>query len=178
MEKEKGKINPFIEHLRPTEEILWLFLKARPTLLSRIAAPGLFMVGFVGLFIYGATDGLPDIERIKAVSLAIGLIVLIGTFVFIPMGIYALFKRGRSSNHLPEQAYAVTSERLLYRDKKNVTTIALEDLPPVSLFLGGGGKGTLSFGAMFPIWPDVDDAIRIKQLIDDAQKKQMQRIAG
>jgi hypothetical protein len=127
--------------------------------------------GIIGYSVMSDKSLRPE-EQMNIVVIAVGATAGIIVFVAIIRGLYKLFTRNRP----PERAYAITNQRLLYRNRKNVSALPLEHVPSVSLFLGDGGKGTFSFGAMFPMWPDVDDAIRIKHLIDDAQKKRMQRL--
>jgi len=173
-EPAKRKKNPFAEQMRPTEDILWLGVKARRGLWGQVASVGVIVavVGVsVGLGVI-SDKTLQDTERIKIAALIVGGAVVIAALLLLVIGLYALLTRNRP----PEQAYAITNERLLYRSKKTVSTIALEKLPSVSLFLGDGTKGTFSFGAFFPMWSDVENAIEVKHLMDDAQKQRMQRI--
>jgi len=175
-EKREDKLNPFASDLRPKEEVLWFSVPKQPRLgfwyqailyLVVLAVIG----GIIGFSVISDTSLRPQ-EQMNIVGLVVGGVGAIMLVILLIQGLYRLFTRNRPA----ERAYAVTNERLLYRDKKNVASIPLEHLPSVSLFLGDGNKGTFSFGALFPMWPDVDDAIRIKHLIDDAQKKRMQRL--
>ncbi len=174
-EKAKGQKNPFADEIRPTEQVLWLFAPAQ-------AGISFLYEFFLYLFILAVVGGviaysvttdrsLDQQEQIEIITVVVGATAAIIVVIALIRGLYRLVTR----NRLPERAYAVTSERLLYRNKKNVSSIPLEHVPSVSLFLGDGNKGTFSFGALFPMWPDVDDAIRIKHLIDEAQKKRMQK---
>lgn len=175
-EKTKGQTHPFASELRPKEEVLWFSVPKQPGAGFWTQA-ALYLVvlavigGIMGFSVISDTSLQPQ-EQINIVALVVGGTAVVMVIIILIRGVYALFTRNRP----PERAYAVTNERLLYRNYKNVSSIPLEHLPPVSLFLGDGNKGTFSFGALFPMWPDVEDAIRIKHLIDDAQKKRMQKI--
>jgi hypothetical protein len=176
-EKEKnGKPHPFAGQLRPTEEVLWLSVPSQPgsSFLYQAGLYGVMLLVVAGIIGFSVLSdkSLKTEEQIKIVSLAVGATAVVIVVILLVRGLYGLLTRNRP----PERAYAVTNERLLYRNKKNVSSIPLEHVPSVSLFLGDGDKGTFSFGALFPMWPDVEDAIRIKHLIDDAQKKRMQKL--
>jgi hypothetical protein len=173
-DKEKGKSHPFAGHLNPTEDVLWMSAPSRPsTAKQQVLAMGAILLGVVILLLVGVvSDKTPLAEKF---AIVVTVSVIAGVAILVVFGVMWVFRRLTRSNQL-ERAYAVTNERLLYRNKKNVLSIPLEYVPSVSLFLGDGDKGTFSFGALFPMWPDVEDAIRIKHLIDDAQKKRMQRL--
>lgn len=175
-EKAKGQQNPFADQIRPTEQVLWLFAPTQPRLsfLYEFFLYLIILAVIGGIIAYSvSTDrSLDEQERIDIIMVVVGGTAAAMAVIAVIRGLYRLVTR----NRLPELAYAVTNERLLYRNKKNVSSIPLEHVPSVSLFLGDGSKGTFSFGALFPMWPDVEDAIRVKHLIDDAQKKRMQKL--
>ena len=173
-DKKKGKTHPFAGHLNPTEEVLWMSAPShRSTARQQVLAMGAILLGVVILLLVGVvSDKTPLAEKF---AIVVTVSVIAGVVILVVFGVIWVFKR-LTRGGLPEHAYAITNERLLYRNKKAVSTIPLEQLPSISLFLGDGDKGTFSFGALFPMWPDVEDAIRIKHLIDDVQKKRMQRL--
>ena len=173
--KAKNKKNPFADQMRPTEQLLWTDSKARPSMWGQLVGVGLFIVIIAGSVGFGVISdkSLKDADKIKIAAVVIGGTLAIAAVILVLMGLYRLL----TGNRAPEQAYAITNERLLYRSKKTVSTIPLENLPSVSLFLGDGTKGTFSFGAFFPMWSDVENAIEVKHMIDDAQKQRMQRIS-
>jgi hypothetical protein len=173
-EKSKSKSHPFAGYLNPMEEVLWMSAPSQPsTAKQQLLAMGAILVGVVMMLLVGVvSDKTPLFEKF-AIVMTVSIIA--GIAILVVFGVMWVFKRLTRST-LPEHAYAITNERLLYRNKKHVSSIPLENLPAVSLFLGNGDKGTFSFGALFPMWPDIEDAIRIKHLIDDAQKKRMQRL--
>jgi len=170
-EKSKGKTHPFAGHLRPAEEVLWLSSPAQPGAWNQLLIlGGIIAVVAVSVGIGVMTDNdLNTDDRVKIVAVLGGGSLALAVLYLLIRGVIKLFTRNRP----PERAYAITNERLLYRNKKDVSSIPLEKLPSISLFLGDGTKGTFSFGALFPMWPDVEDAIHIKHLIDDAQKKRI-----
>lgn len=175
-DKEKGKSHPFAGQLNPTEEVLWMSAPtpSQPsTAKQQVLAMGAILLSVVVVLLVGVvSDKTPLFEKF---AIVLTVSVIAGVAILVVFGVMWVFRR-LTQGGLAERAYAVTNERLLYRNGHNVASIPLEHLPSVSLFLGYDNKGTFSFGALFPMWPDVDDAIRIKHLIDDAQKKRMQRL--
>lgn len=169
-EKNKSKSHPFAGYLRESEEVLWMSGQAPDSATRKqMVAMGVTIFGVAAAVAFGlVSDGdMKSDEKLKIFLGVMGL-TLVGILGWLLLwGLSRLIRGVRQ----PERIYAVTNERLLYRSKKSVSSIALEALPPVSLFLGENNKGTFSFGAFFPMWPDVEDAITVKHLIDDAQRQ-------
>lgn len=173
--KAKNKKNPFADQMRPTEQLLWTDSKARPSMWGSLAGIGVFILIIAVSVGFGIMSDktLKNEDKIGIAVVIVGGTLAIAAVVLVLMSLYRLLTGGRR----PEQAYAITNERLLYRSKKTVSSIPLEKLPSVSLFLGDGTKGTFSFGAFFPMWSDVENAIEVKHMMDDAQKQRLQKIA-
>lgn len=174
-EKTKAKAHPFSGHLRPREEILWMSAPSTPsTGKQQVIAVGVVLVTVLAVMVFAlfSDDKVPPEERMPILAVMMGIIVGLLAIWLVLRGLWHLITRSR----LPERAYAITNERLLYRSKKDVSSIPLESVPSVSLFLGDGTKGTFSFGALFPMWPDVENAIEVKHMIDAAQKKRLREI--
>jgi hypothetical protein len=166
MNKEKKKSHPFATHLRETEEILWI--SAESNVISRQRALrmtiGLDIIFTVFIILMIAIRGyFSDFEIMAVISIALVSLVLVA-----PIAAIMVFFVIRTQNRT-RQIYAVTNERLLHRMEGDVKTIALEALPPISVFQSDHSKGTLSFGPFFPMWPDVENAATVKKIIEDAK---------
>jgi hypothetical protein len=171
-EKEKGKSHPFVGHLRPTEEVLWLSASTVMSLRNRLMRFGLLYIGVVvTLSIFFASAITPNnASEIFSVLIVVTSIV---TALAIPTFIIFMLYHYSRRNRPPERAYAVTNERLLHRRKADVVAMPLEHVPTISLFNGQNGRGTLSFGAFFPMWSDMQDAAQLKTTIEQAQKRRV-----
>jgi hypothetical protein len=134
---------------------------------ARFQAAARLIVGLtVALFLVIMFSNMSSMDAV-AMGLFVALVIAI---MAIPIGLISVVKWLFRRNTGPDRIYALTNERLLYRSKKSVIDIALEAVPSISLFMSDGTSGTFSFGALFPMWPDVEDAVRVKRLIDEAQK--------
>jgi hypothetical protein len=71
------------------------------------------------------------------------------------------------------EAYAVTNERMLYRNRHTVITLPLEKLPHIQMFVGREKKGWLIFEGGLA-WRDIEDVSYVNQLISEAQQRRLQ----
>src|SRR5688572_15592042 len=139
-EKAKNETHPFVNELQPTEQVLWFSVPAQGGI-SLIYEFLMYLVvivivgGIIGYSVMSDKSLRPE-EQMNIVVIAVGATAGIIVFVAIIRGLYKLFTRNRP----PERAYAITNQRLLYRNRKNVSALPLEHVPSVSLFLGDGGK--------------------------------------
>ncbi len=171
MSKEKGKSHPFAGHLRDTEEILWISARANTISWQRALYMGIGVDIAITIFIILmiAMNGyFRDYDVMAVVWIA-----LITTLLCSPVAFVLVFTQIRTQ-HRTQQIYAVTNERLLYRIEQSIKTITLENIPAISVFQGSSAKGTLSFGAEFPMWPDVENTAAVKQIIEDAKAQRTQ----
>jgi hypothetical protein len=173
--KKNGKPHPFEEHLRDSEKILWMSGPPKLSLWEELKISGFFiffglwliMAFFVGLVtLQGYT---PHRESLESAFRLLILITLPLVFVFRWLEL-------RQRSEMPERAYAVTNERLLYRLKNNISTIRLEKLEELSVSPGEVGS-TLQFGTDFPRWIEVRDADSVKALIEKTRQQRVQEIA-
>jgi hypothetical protein len=164
---------PFGSHLRPTEEIQWMILSRSRQSVLREGLYTLFgVLALTTIAIFMAAQR----EVIRSNSLPGLLHVLseispLGAMIAVPLVLILFFMRESRI-----YGYAVTNERLLHY-KREVSSMALEDIPSITLLPGTGQAMTLNFGSDFPAWPDVIDAVSIKHMIEEAQKQRMQEIA-
>jgi hypothetical protein len=170
MRKEKGKAHPFASVLRATEYVLWMSTPMDTTtpreILRMVAALDigmaifiLLMIGIRGYFRWYEIQTLPLI--------ALGTLILC-----LPIACMITFFIVRSRRTIRE-AYAVTNERLLYRGEQGIRDIRLEAVTMVSVLPAEGTTGTLSFSPLFPMWPGVEEAAHIKQIIEDAKAQRI-----
>jgi hypothetical protein len=175
MSKEKSKLNPFAGQLRETEEVLWVAARANTVSWQRAVRMGLGIDIVIAVFIVLI---MAIYQYLRGYSFGAVMGIFVATLVLcIPVTCVIVFVAVRSIQRT-RQTYAVTNERLLYRIEDNVKTTLLEAVTAISLFQGQGAKGTLSFGADFPMWPDVENAAAVKQIIEDAKAQRIQDISA
>jgi hypothetical protein len=174
MSKEKSKLHPFAGYLHETEEVLWMREQNDTSiwvaLRKSLPILGLTPIVMVGLFFYSHVANIIFTTGFK-VSNTFYLIIaasMIGTFFIM---FWQNVKEGRS-----ERVYAVTNERLLYRQQQTVTAWPLENVISVSVITDG--QNSLSFGPLYPIWHNVENAAAVKQIIEEAKAQRMQGISA
>jgi hypothetical protein len=169
-EKEKGKSHPFAGHLRPTEEVLWIVSQegSSPWVALRQSQEALMRWGVVWAFllIMFAIFKVMNAPISQTFYFAIS-VSLLGTMMFLGWRTFKDQSRGR--------AYAITTERLLYRDPQSVSAIPLEEISILNIISEAGQEG-LSFGPLFPIWFNIKEAEHVKVLIHDAREKRLKEI--
>jgi len=89
-------------------------------------------------------------------------------FILIIVGLYMM-------SHFFSPVYAVTNERLLYLPP--FAAISLEDIRSVEVFKDEeAGYDSIQFGALFPVWSHVENALQVMDVIEEARKKRMKAI--
>jgi hypothetical protein len=165
MSKEKGKSHPFAGHLNETEEILWMSAQVDTTLWVALkkSFPILVMIPFIFVIgmIIDAVFKLVFKSR-SQISDTFYLVLVFSIVMTFFMMLWFNVKEGRSA-----RVYAVTNERLLYRDQQAVMTWPLEEIVSISVI--HDGQESLSFGPLYPLWLNIDDATAVKQIIEDAR---------
>lgn len=174
-EDEKEKLQPFAEYLRPDEEILWQYA-------SRVAKPRQaddFSPVSVICFV-GSLGPMILISALKPTSTLAYAFVLLAPILAITALYYMRHRYRTRPESFIVSACAVTNQRLLNRSDETVIDLSLEEIPTIGISVGKG-KGRedfslLYFGDSFPAWAYMPDARAVKSIIEQAQKKRMQRL--
>lgn len=172
-EKEKNKLHPFAGQLYPDEEVLWMSPPI-PTRAARqqsnVMAMGCFYIAIYGVFIAVIVSAFVwvqignDAPMTGAATLA----------ALAALGIGAVFVGGffkPQPYETVDHFYAVTNERLLYGRAQTMDSLALEKIHTITLLKRSQGRGILSFGGAYLLWPEMDEAARVKEIIETAKRQ-------
>jgi hypothetical protein len=165
MSKEKSKSHPFAGHLRDTEDIIWMSAQEDTTLWTALQEslpilaiiPGVIVVMVIINYVMDFI--LTTKYKISDTFYLVMVFSIIFTFF---VKLWLNFRDGQS-----QRVYGVTNERLLYRNEQTVMTWPLEELLSVSVIKDG--QESLSFGPLYPIWLNVNNAAAVKQIIEEAR---------
>lgn len=176
-EKPKNKDHSFASHLLPSEEILWVSSpvsqmaeQRREVFYALVGTMGLFVVTVL-MFARRATAASTTLPLMIHLAYEVSPCCALLAMIFLPT-LWLLKQRWPT-----DYDYAATNERLLYRYKDQVETIRLENMPAVSLILTDTTHGTLRFGDSFPGWYDLEDAVQILDLINDAKRQRIEELS-
>lgn len=167
-EKLKGKAHPFTGHLRRSEKVLWVMPQESTDLQVHAKR---FIQRLALLLILPA---LYLLSRALRLWLEDYYYLVLG-IAFICLALSVIVEAIKERFFPP--IYALTNERLLSWQQKQVTTFPLEDIQSINIVSDELQRPTLSFSPYFLIWSGVSNAEQVKRMIEEAQAHRQQEIA-
>lgn len=165
---EKNDENPFAGYLYEDEKILWMDGARGIRVPNDRKTFGI--LSLTALIIW-----VTLVSQYRDMSVVVSTT---GACVFLIALIYGLtifWKPSQSPTQASSKGiYALTNRHLFYWDGESVTEVALEEVPEMLLIPGKGSQGTLTFANVIPAMTNVDDAIYVKTMIDQARKRRLE----
>jgi hypothetical protein len=168
--------------LRPGERVLW---EGRPDIRAYSLRGAWFLIPFSILW-----GGFAIFWEYSAITRGAGPFFILWGIPFVAIGLYMAFGRIYvARREAANTSYAITDQRVLVETgafRRRLTQLDLRDLPMAQLEDGGGGRGSITFGAsgyfrVPPGWPTlgmygqpaafmaIPDAARVFRTLQDAK---------
>jgi hypothetical protein len=175
VEKSKNQATPFDTMLQSGETLLWQSASRPPLLppnmLRYVGGFIIFGIFFAASFFADDLSRINNPQKLNSLLIGIGVLVLFAIPVLLIIGGVAFARNFFKSRPV----FAVTNYRLLVYVNKRKAACDLLDIPNIMKFESGGGRGTLNFGTVFPMFTDVANVNQVYQLIQEQQRKLQKR---